>query len=123
MAYRLHHKKTADKRRKAAANKQGKVNVMKTKLFLGFSLATLVLSGSVLAAPKPKVTMDQAQAIALKRVGGGEIIQADTIEKHHNTIYSFFIKENGDVTAHLLVNDKGKIKRFVDETPETAKVK
>ena len=82
----------------------------------------LILSANLLAAPKSKVTMQQAEEIALKRVGGG-VEQADTIEKHNKSVYSFFIRESDGVTAHVLIDEKGKIKRVADETPSTAKVK
>lgn len=95
---------------------------MKTKLFLGLILATLVFGGSVFAAVKPPISLEQAQEIALKRANG-EVEKADTVEKHNKPIYSFFIKESGDITTHVLVNEKGKIIRVADETPETAKIK
>jgi len=95
---------------------------MKTKLFLGLALSTIVLGGSVLAAPKSKITMEQAQEIALKRVSG-EVEQADAVKRHKRETYSFFIKQSDGVTAHVLVSEKGKIKRLADETPATAKIK
>ena len=95
---------------------------MKMKLFLGLTLATMVLSGNIFAAAKSKITMEQAQEIALRRVSG-EVELSDTIEKHKKPVYSFFIKESDGVTTHILVNDKGKIKRIAAETPETAKIK
>lgn len=95
---------------------------MKTKLFLSLALATLVFGGNIFAASKNKVTLEEAQAIALKRANG-EVIQANTIDKKNKTLYSFFIKEPSGLTTHIVVNEKGKIKSFVDETPETAKVK
>ena len=95
---------------------------MKTKLFLGFALAAMILSANVFAAPKSKITMEQAQEIALKRVSG-EVEQSDTVKRHNKPLYSIFIKESDGVTAHVLVNDKGKIKRIADETPATAKIK
>ncbi len=95
---------------------------MKTKLFIGLILATLAFGGNIFAATKPKITMEQAQAIALKRVNG-EIEQAATVGKNSKPLYSFFIKESDGITAHVLVNDKGQIKRVADETPATAKIK
>lgn len=95
---------------------------MKTKLFLGLILATTVLSGNIFAAPKSKITMEQAQEIALKRISG-EVEQSDTIKWHKKPVYSIFIKESNGVTAHVFVSEKGKIKRFVAETPSMAKTK
>jgi len=95
---------------------------MKTKLFLGLIFATMVFSGNIFAAPRSKITMEQAQEIALKRING-EVEQADMVKRHNKPVYSFFIKESDGVTAHILVNDKGKIKRVADETPSTAKIK
>ena len=69
------------------------------------------------AASKRPITLEQAQKIALKRINGGDV------EKHNKPVYSFFIKESDGVMTHILVNEKGKIVRFVDETPETAKIK
>ena len=95
---------------------------MKTKLFLGFTLAATVFSANIFAAPKSKISMEQAQEIALRRVGG-EVAQADTVERHKKPVYSFFIMKSSGVTAHVLVSEKGKIKRVADETPATAKIK
>ena len=39
---------------------------MKTKLFLGAILTVLLVGGSIFAAGHPKVTMEEAQAIAVK---------------------------------------------------------
>ncbi len=95
---------------------------MKTKLFIGLALVTLIFAGNIFAGTKTKITMEEAQTIALKRVSG-EVEQSDTVNKHHKPVYSIFIKESDGITAHVLVNDKGKIKRIADETPENAKVK
>ena len=95
---------------------------MKTKLFLGLTLAAFVLSGNILAARKAKITLEQAQEIALKRVRG-DVEQADTVKRHNREVYSFFIKKSNGATAHVLVSDKGRIKRIADETPATAKIK
>ena len=95
---------------------------MKTKLFLVLILATALLSTNVFAAPKSKITMAQAQEIALKRVGG-EVEQADTVTRHKKEIYSFFIKKPNGATMHVLVSEKGKIKRVAEETPAAAKIK
>jgi hypothetical protein len=40
---------------------------MKTKLFLGFTLAATVFSANIFAAPKSKISMEQAQEIAATR--------------------------------------------------------
>jgi uncharacterized membrane protein YkoI len=119
----LRNKQSADKQeRNASANLQGKVIFMKTKLFLGLMLATMVFSGNIFAAPKTKVTMERAQEIALRRVSG-EVEQSDTIKRHNKPTYSFFIKKSDGITTHVLVSEKGKIKRITDETPSTAKIK
>jgi len=122
MAHALRNKDAADKKPKASANNKGKVINMKTKLFLGLILVTTVLSANIFAAPKSKITMEEAQEIALKRVSG-EVEQADTVKRHNKPVYSIFIKKSDGITEHVLVNDKGKIKRLADETPATAKVK
>jgi uncharacterized membrane protein YkoI len=95
---------------------------MKTKLLIGLILATSVFGGNIFAAAKPKITIEQAQEIALKKVSG-EVEQSDTVGKRNKPVYSFFIKESDGVTAHVLVSEKGKIKRIADETPATAKIK
>jgi len=95
---------------------------MKTKLFLSLAFAATVLSGSILAAPGPKITRERAQEIALKRVSG-EVEQADTVTRHKKPVYSFFIRTAGGATSHVLVSERGKIKRLADETPATAKIK
>lgn len=96
---------------------------MKTKLFLGLTLATMIFGGSVFAAAKPTITQEEAQTIALKRVNGGDVEKAETVKKHNKSIYSFFIKDSNGIMSHVLVNEKGKIIRVADESPETAKVK
>lgn len=85
-------------------------------------MTATMFSASVFAAPKSKITMERAQEIALKRVKG-EVKQADMVKRHNKPVYSFFIKEPDGVTAHVLVSEKGKIKRIADETPATAKIK
>lgn len=95
---------------------------MKTKLFLSLILAMLLCGANVFAATKAKITMEEAQGIALKRVSG-DVEQTDTVMRHKKPLYSVFIKKSDGVTAHVLVNDKGKIKRVADETPATAKIK
>ena len=66
--------------------------------------------------------MERAQEIALKRING-EVQQADTVTKHSKQTYSFFIKKPDGVTTHVLVSEKGKIKRVADEMPAAAKIK
>ena len=43
---------------------------MKSKLFLGAVLTVILIGGNIFAAGKPKVTMEEAQAVALKRIPG-----------------------------------------------------
>lgn len=100
---------------------------MKTKLFVVLTLAATVFAGNIFAAPRSKmpksrITMEQAQEIALRRVSG-EVEKSDTIKRRKKEFYSFFIKESNGVTAHVLVNDRGKIKRVTDETPARARIK
>lgn len=97
---------------------------MKTKLFLGALMTTAILGGSVLAnTTKPNITMERAQEIALKRVGG-TVEQSDLITKHGKARYSIFVKEASGITAHELINAKnGKVLWVRDETPATAKIK
>ena len=85
-------------------------------------LAATVFSANIFAAPKPKITMERAQEIALKRVSG-EVEKSDMITKHNKATYSFFIRKSNGVTAHVLVNDRGKIKRIADEKPSKSKIK
>ena len=94
---------------------------MKTKLLIGLILTTLIFAGNIFAGTKTQITQAQAQKIALKRVNG-EVERSETIEKHNKPLYSFFIKDAEGVTTHVLVSEKGKIKRIADETPATAKV-
>ncbi|HEY8561239.1 MAG TPA: PepSY domain-containing protein [Pyrinomonadaceae bacterium] len=95
---------------------------MKTKLFLSLTLAAIGMSGDIHAAPNRKVTVERAREIALGRVGG-EIERADTVTRHKKPVYSFFIRKSDGGTAHVLVSEKGRIKRVADETPATAKIK
>ena len=95
---------------------------MKTKLFLGLMLAATVFSANIFAAPKTKVSMERAQEIALRRVSG-EVEKSDTITKHNKATYSFFIKKSNGITTHVLVSEKGKIKRVSDEKPSKSKIK
>jgi uncharacterized membrane protein YkoI len=102
--------------------KKGKVINMKTKLFLSLALAAAG-GGNVFAAPARKITMERAQEIALQRVGG-EVEQAAMVKRrYHKPAYSIFIKKSNGVTAHVLVSEKGRIKRVADETTATAKIK
>lgn len=119
MAHGLRLKMTADKSCKLTR----KVINMKTKLFLGLTLATLIFSGNLFAAVKPAITFEQAQEIALKRIKGGEVEKSDTVQKHNKPVYSFFIKDSDGIMTHILVNEKGKIIRLADETPDSATVK
>lgn len=99
---------------------------MKSKLLLGATAAVILLGGSVFAKPvkTPKITLEQAQEIAMKRVGGGTIEQSDLVMRHGKARYSVFVKEDSAITAHELISAKnGKIKWVRDETPETAKIK
>lgn len=95
---------------------------MKSKLFIGLFVGTVLLGVNVFAAAKPPMTLQQAEQVALSKVNG-EIEKEDAVEKNNKTTYSFFIKRSGDVVTHILVNEKGKIVRIADETPEMAKVK
>ena len=95
---------------------------MKMKLFLGLALAAFVFGGNVFAASNRKITLERAQEIALQRVGG-EVERADMVKRHNKSTYSFFIKKSDGVTAHVLVSEKGRIKRVADETPATAKIR
>lgn len=96
---------------------------MKAKLFLGLTLAAFLFGGNVYAAAKTrKISIERAEEIALKRVSG-EIEQADAVMRHRRQTYSIFIKRPDGVTAHVLVSEKGRIKRVMDETPATAKIK
>ena len=95
---------------------------MKSKLFISLFVGTILLGGNIFATAKPLLTLQQAEQVALSKVNG-EIEKEDAVEKHNKTIFSFFIKRSGDVVTHILVNEKGKIVRIADETPEMAKVK
>lgn len=98
---------------------------MKSKLLLGATAAVILLGGSVFAKPvkTPKITLEQAQEIALKRIGG-TIEQSDLVMRHGKSRYSVFVKEDNGITAHELISAKdGKILWVKDETPETAKIK
>lgn len=95
---------------------------MKTKLFLGSMLAAIIFSANIFAAPKPKITMEKAQEIALKKVKG-DVEQADTVTYHRKPLYSIFIKRSNGVTTHVLVTENGKVKSMRDETPAKAKIK
>lgn len=98
---------------------------MKSKLLLGATAALVLLGGSVFAKSDktPKITLEQAQEIALKRVGG-TIEQSDLVMRHGKARYSVFVKEDSGITAHELISAKnGKIMWVRDETPETAKIK
>ena len=93
---------------------------MKTKLFLGLTLAMMIFAGNIFAAPKPKITMEQAREIALKRVGG-EIEESDTVKKHNKSYYSFTVRKTNGVTTQVLVSEKGKIEQIKNEKPVKGK--
>ena len=95
---------------------------MKSKLFLGLTFGAILLGGNIFAATKSALTIQEAEKIALGKAKG-EIEKEDAVEKGKKVTYSFFIKGEGDVVTHVLVNEKGKVIRVADETPEMAKVK
>ncbi len=84
---------------------------MKTKLFLGAILTVILVGGNIFAAgrAKPKVTMEEAQTTALKRIPG-EVESSETKGKD----YSFEILGTDGIKRNVLVGEKsGKIKRIV----------
>ncbi len=87
---------------------------MKTKLYSGAILSILLVGGSVFAATKPvkpKVTQEQAQAIALARIPG-TVENATTVKND----YSIEILGKDGIKTDVLVSEKnGKIKRMVVE--------
>lgn len=90
-------------------------------------LAATVFSANIFAAPKPKmskskVTMEQAQEIALRRVSG-EVEQSDTVTRHKKPAYSFVIKKSNGATTHVLVNENGRIKSVTNEKTSKSKIK
>lgn len=98
---------------------------MNSKLLLGTLAATVFLSGGVMAktAAKPKITLEQAQTVALKRING-TIEQADAVTERGKERYSIFVQQPNGVTTHEIISaKKGKILRLAVETPATAKIK
>lgn len=84
---------------------------MKIKLYSGAILTIMLIGGNILAAErtaKPPVTMEEAQAIAVKRIPG-EVESSQMIKKD----YSFEINHAG-IRTNVIVNHKGKIKKLVD---------
>lgn len=83
---------------------------MKTKLFLGAILTVILVGGNIFAATaKPKVTIEEAQATALKRIPG-EVESSTTVKGD----YSFEILSTDGIKRNVLVGEKsGKIKRIV----------
>ena len=61
------------------------------------------------AAHKPKVSMEEAQAVALKRIPG--TVESSTMVKKN---YSFEIIGTDGIRTNVIVSDKGKIKELVD---------
>ena len=82
---------------------------MKSKLFLGAVLTVILVGGNIFAGGKPKVTMEEAQAVALKRIPG-------TVESSgmHKKDYSFEIIGTDGIRTNVIVSGKGKIKQLID---------
>ena len=82
---------------------------MNSKLYLGAVLTVILIGGSVFAAGKPKITLEEAQAVALKRIPG-------TVESSgmHKKDYSFEILGTDGIRTNVIVTEKGKIKELVD---------
>lgn len=85
------------------------VRYMKSKLFLGAILTVFLVGGNIFAAGKPKVTMEQARAIALKRIPG--TVQSFAI---HKKVSSFEILAADGIKTNVIVSGKGKIKLLAD---------
>ena len=91
---------------------------MKTKLYLRLYLSAILaitlLGGSVFAAAKtskPKVTLEEAQAVALARIPG--TVESSMTGKKD---YSFEILGTDGVKTDVFVSEKsGKIKKMIDK--------
>ena len=83
---------------------------MRSKLFLGAILTVILIGGSVFAAGKPKITLEQAQAVALKKVPG--TVESSKMIKND---YSFEIVGASGLRTNVIVSEKGKIKKMVDK--------
>lgn len=82
---------------------------MKTKLFLGAILTVIVVGGNLFAATKPKkITIEEAQTIALKRISG--TVESSLAEKKD---YLFVIRGDDGIKRDVYVSDNGKVKKFV----------
>ncbi len=88
-------------------------------------MAVVLLGGSVLANSdkKPKISLEEAQSIALKRING-TVEQSNLITHHGKERYSVFVLESDGITAHELINARnGKVIWVKDELPEAANIK
>lgn len=81
---------------------------MKSKLFLGAIFTVILVGGNIFAAGKPKVTMDMAQAVALKKIPG-------TVEKSemHKKDYLFIIRGDDGIKRDVYVGENGKVKKLI----------
>jgi uncharacterized membrane protein YkoI len=100
------------------------------------SLAALILLGgsviaTVAAAPesaqsvnsKPTVTQERAAEIALARVPGGKVVEAELEKEHGRQVWSFDISrpDSKDVTEIQVDAKTGEIVAEENETPDQEK--
>lgn len=81
---------------------------MKSKIILGAILSIILAGGSVFAAGKPKITMEEAQSTALKRIPG-------VVENSMQKKKGFLVEILGDdgIKRDVTLNEHGKIKHIV----------
>jgi uncharacterized membrane protein YkoI len=92
---------------------------MKTKTLAAFAATTLITAGAFAATTtmKPKITMAQARATALKKAPG--TVKSSELEKEHGKlIYSFDIATSKtDITEVNVDAINGRIVAVQHETP------
>lgn len=69
------------------------------------------------AAEQPKISMEQARSIALKKVPGGSIQSAELEREGGKLIYSFDIKGKNGITEVNVDAMNGKVISSKHETP------
>ena len=72
---------------------------------------------ALLAADKPKISMDKAKAIALKKVPNGKIESAELEKEGGKLIYSFDIKASRGITEVNVDAMNGKVVAVQNESP------
>jgi peptidase YpeB-like protein len=92
---------------------------MKKNIVIGITVMLVVaLAAFAKTAARPRITKEQARAIALK-TASGEIISEELEREHGILVWSFDIKTAPEKITEVQVNaNTGKIAAVEQETPE-----